>query len=184
VSLPTISPLQLHELQKAGRPVELIDVRTPAEFHEAHCEGARLVPLDRLDARAVLAARAHSAGPLYVTCRSGSRARQACERLLAAGAAEVVCVEGGILAWERAGLPVKRGRKSLALDRQVRIATGLLVVLAAVLALVIHASFATVDLFAGLGMVYAGVTERCGMVMVLARMPWNQRGSEQRGACS
>src|SRR5208282_1599254 len=110
--------------------VELIDVRTPVEYREVHAEPARLVPLDGLDLRAVMEARDGPGDhPLYLICRSGSRGRQAAEKFHAAGYTNVANVEGGTLAWERAGLPVVRGKKTVSLERQVRIAAGSLVVL-------------------------------------------------------
>ncbi len=179
MSVRTIPAKVLYEQIKDGKPVELIDVRTPVEFREIHAEGARLVPLDRLDPKAVLAERNGTAGePLYVICRSGSRAKQACERFLAAGHDNVVSVEGGTLAWEQAGLPVKRGKKAISLERQVRIAAGLLVLLGAILGFFVHPYFFALSAFVGAGLVFAGVTDTCGMGMLLARMPWNQVRSE------
>lgn len=173
----TISPREVGELLRQGRRVELIDVRTPAEFRELHAEPARLVPLDSLDPKAVMASRGEAAGePLYVICRSGSRGRKACEQFAAAGYRNVVNVEGGTLAWEQAGLGVSRGKKAIALERQVRIAAGLLVVLGTALGAFVHPGFLALSAFVGAGLVFAGVTDSCGMAMVLARMPWNQVG--------
>src|SRR5690349_16040274 len=108
MNLRTITPQELHELWKIGKHVDLIDVRTPAEFHELHIEGARLVPLERLDPATVEQERDVSSNePLYLVCRSGSRARQACEKFVKAGFLNVVNVEGGTLACEQAGLPVR-----------------------------------------------------------------------------
>jgi rhodanese-related sulfurtransferase len=170
----TISAQELQRLQQSGQPLELIDVRTPAEFQELHVEFARNVPLDRLDPHAVRAERTGADRPLYVVCRSGSRAKQACEKLLAAGLAKVVNVEGGTLACEAAGLPVVRGKKTMSLERQVRIAAGSLVVIGSALGLLVHPYFIGLAAFVGAGLVFAGVTDTCGMGMLLARMPWNQ----------
>lgn len=171
----TITPTRLRELQQGGAPIELIDVRTPAEFRELHADGARNVPLDRLDPERLVRERAGRAvGPLYLICRSGARADMACRKFLAAGHANVVSVEGGTVAWEQAGLPVTRGKKAMSLERQVRIAAGSLALLGAVLALTVHPYFAGLSAFIGAGLVFAGVTDTCGMGMVLARMPWNQ----------
>lgn len=190
MSVRTIPAKELYERIKGGEPVELIDVRTPVEFREIHAEGARLVPLDRLDPKAVMAERNGAAGEtLYVICRSGSRAKQACEKFLSAGYDNVVSVEGGTLAWEQAGLPVKRGKKAISLERQVRIAAGLLVLLGAALGFFIHPYFVGLSAFVGAGLVFAGVTDTCGMAMLLARMPWNQVCPEpgtpkaQEGSC-
>jgi hypothetical protein len=59
----TITVRELHEIRRGGKPVDLIDVRTPVEFREAHVEGARLVPLDGLDPRAVMTRRGGATGP-------------------------------------------------------------------------------------------------------------------------
>src|SRR6478672_3374456 len=94
----TISPQQLAEIRSV-KNVELLDVRTPVEFREIHVDFARNVPLDRLDVQALMTERKGSAGePLYVICRSGSRGKQACDKLTVAGL-NVVNVEGGTLAW-------------------------------------------------------------------------------------
>jgi NADPH-dependent 2,4-dienoyl-CoA reductase/sulfur reductase-like enzyme len=109
MSVPTITPGEVEELRRRGHAVELIDVRTPAEFREIHAEAARLVPLDSLDPVAIMWDRKSPQGePLYTICRSGARGRQAAERFHAAGYTSVVNVEGGTLEWERLGLPVVR----------------------------------------------------------------------------
>lgn len=179
----TITPAELAQLRKTnGKHVELIDVRTPVEFREVHVDFARNVPLDRLDPTEIRAERNGSAEPLYVICRSGSRARQACERLAATGI-NVVNVEGGTAAWDAAGLPVVRGQKGMSLERQVRIAAGFLVLLGAVLALTVHPYFIGLSAFVGAGLMFAGITDTCGMGMVLARMPWNQVKSSSSETC-
>ncbi len=175
MSIPTITPQQLDALRAEGQPVDLIDVRTPAEFREVHIPFARSVPLDRLDLSTLTQ---HSAGQtaatLYVVCRSGSRGRTACERLTAAGVTNVINVEGGTLAWEGAGLPVVRGKKTMSLERQVRIAAGTLVVVGVLLGWLVDDAFAGLAAFVGAGLIFAGLTDTCGMGLLLARMPWNR----------
>lgn len=175
MTVSTVSPARLAALCEGGKKIDLIDVRTPAEFREVHVEFARNVPLDRLDPAALMQARNGATGdPLYVLCRSGSRGRQACEKLLAAGLTNVVNVEGGTLACVEAGLPVVRGRKAISLERQVRIAAGLLVLLGVLLGWFVHPAFVGLSAFVGAGLVFAGITDSCGMGLALARMPWNQ----------
>ncbi|MBU6277138.1 MAG: rhodanese-like domain-containing protein [Planctomycetes bacterium] len=175
----TISPSAFADLRRRGEPVTLIDVRTPAEFGEVHVEQARNIPLDRLDAGAVRSLAGDR--PLYLICKSGGRSHKACEKLIAAGVGNVVSVEGGTAACEAAGLPVIRGRKAMSLERQVRIAAGSLVAIGAALAAfgpdaTWRAVGAGVAGFVGCGLVFAGVTDTCGMAMILARMPWNRVG--------
>ncbi len=174
MSIATISPQQLQELTRSGDQVTLIDVRTPMEFREVHVSFARNVPLDQLDPSQVQAFGNGSNQPLYVICRSGSRGKQACEKLIASGKTNVVNVEGGTLAWEQAGLPVIRGAKAISLERQVRIVAGLLVLVGTVLGYFAHPYWIGLAAFVGAGLVFAGVTDTCGMGLILARMPWNQ----------
>lgn len=174
MSVPTISPRQLADLCQGGK-IDLLDVRTPVEFREIHAEPARNVPLDRLDPAAVMQTRnGTSDEPLYVICRSGGRGRQACEQFLAAGFANVANVEGGTVAWAECGLPVVRGRKAISLERQVRIAAGLLVLLGVLLGWLFHPALLGLSAFVGAGLIFAGITDTCGMGLLLARMPWNQ----------
>ena len=73
-------------------------------------------------------------------------------------------------------------RKTIALERQVRIAAGSLVLLGVVLGAFVHPYLLGLAAFVGAGLVFAGVTDTCGMGMLLARMPWNQMG--QGGTCA
>ena len=175
MSIATITPARLAELHGTGRPIDLIDVRTPAEYREVHVEFARNCPLDQLDPAAIAASRSSAAGePLYVVCKSGQRSQQACQKFQCAGYANVVNVEGGTTACVAAGLPVVRGRKTIPLDRQMRIVAGSLVLAGAVLGWQVHPGFYGLSAFVGAGLIFAGITDICPMLMLLARMPWNR----------
>jgi rhodanese-related sulfurtransferase len=180
----SISPAQFAQLCREGRAIELIDVRTPVEYQEVHLEMARNVPLDQLDPAAIVGGRSGGANdPLYVICRSGGRGRQAVEKLAQAGFPHAVNIEGGTLACVEAGLPTVRGKKAISLERQVRIAAGSLVLLGAVLGWFVHPAFIGLSAFVGAGLIFAGVTDTCGMGLLLARMPWNQCASSATTAC-
>ncbi|MGA2620155.1 MAG: rhodanese-like domain-containing protein [Thermoguttaceae bacterium] len=174
MSIKTISVAELHELQAAGRPVELVDVRTPPEYREAHIEFARNVPLGDLQPVDVAGGREAGGGPVYLICRAGGRGKQACEKLLAAGLPNVLNVEGGTQAWIEAGLPVVRGKKAVSLERQVRIVAGSLVLAGVALGGLVHWAWYGLSAFVGAGLIFAGVTDRCGMALLLARLPWNR----------
>ena len=171
-----IQASQLNAKLQSGKKVALIDVRTPAEHGEVHIPGSLLMPLDRLDAAQVKA----SAGPdgqCVLICRSGNRAGQAYEKLKAAGCDNLSILDGGVIAWEGAGLAVERGEKAISLERQVRIAAGLLVLTGVILGTWVHPAFYGISAFVGAGLTFAGITDWCGMGMLLAKMPWNQRAS-------
>lgn len=181
----TISPTTLAELCKQGKKIDLIDVRTPVEYREVHVEVAQNVPLDQLDPAALMQARNGSASePLYVICQSGSRGGQACEKFLKAGFSNVVNIEGGTMACVEAGLPVVRGKKAVSLERQVRIAAGSLVLLGAALGWFVHPAFFGLSAFVGAGLIFAGITDTCGMSMILARMPWNRCSQSTKSCCT
>lgn len=154
----------------------LIDVRTPAEFEEVHATGAVNLPLDRLTPEAVRRAVFFQGDqPFYILCRSGARAEMASNKLESAGLTTGVVVKGGTLAWIEAGLPVVRGiRKTISLERQVRIAAGTLVLTGAILGWLVHPAFFGLSAFIGAGLIFAGVTDWCGMGILLGKAPWNQ----------
>lgn len=171
----TITPKELDALHQQGEAIDLVDVRTPVEFREVHAAYARNIPLDAFDPNTVMSNRNGSSDkPLYVICRSGSRAAKACEKLAGCGHDHVVNVEGGTLAWEQAGLPVKRGQKAMSLERQVRIAAGFLVLTGVILGFAVHPAFFGLSGFVGAGLMFAGITDTCAMGMLIAKMPWNK----------
>jgi rhodanese-related sulfurtransferase len=171
----TISPVELYAIHQGGKAVELIDVRTPAEYRAVHAAIARPEPLESLDPKAVIAKRTLGDEPLYVICQKGSRSQKACDAFAAAGYGDrVVNVEGGTLAWEQAGLPVVRGKSVISLERQLRIVIGTLVLLGTILGALVSSWFLLLAGFCGAGLVFAGITDICPMGMTLARMPWNQ----------
>jgi rhodanese-related sulfurtransferase len=181
----TISPTQLFELHKGGKPVEVIDVRTPAEYRAVHASIARPVPLDSLDPKAVIAARQLPDEPLYVICKSGERGKRACAAFAAAGYGDtVVNVEGGTQGWSAAGLPVVKGQFMLPLDGQVQTVAGLMVLLGCGLGAFVSPWCYLLAAFSGLGLVVAGVTGICPMASLIARMPWNQVNLDQPSTCN
>ena len=166
-----ISPRQVSEELKQGN-IRLIDVRTPLEYSEVHIEGAELMPLDKLNPDEVK-------GSNCVTiCRSGKRASSAAKKLEKSGCENVRVMEGGMMAWEDAGLPVERGDSVISLERQVRIAAGLLVLVGVILGTWLNPWFYALSAFVGAGLTFAGITDFCGMGLLLAKAPWNQRGAE------
>lgn len=174
--MKTITPAELQALLASDADIPLIDVRTPAEFREVHVTQAVNEPLDALQPRALAeASRLSPEKPVYLLCRSGARAGKAAEKFAAAGFTQPVVVEGGTLAWIEKGLPVERsGVKAISLERQVRIAAGALVLTGVILSLTVHPGFLGLSAFVGAGLVFAGITDWCGMGLLLARLPWNR----------
>ena len=116
--------------------------------------------------------------PIYLLCRSGQRATTAAGKLAKAGFIQPIVIEGGTLAWIEANLPVTRSAvKVMSLERQVRIVAGGIVFTGVLLAHFVDGRFIWLSGFVGAGLVFAGVTDFCGMGLLLAKMPWNKRRS-------
>lgn len=160
------------EAEKNNSSVDFINVCTPEEYSEKHIAGVRSVPLDEIERHL---GEFKDKKTIYVHCRSGRRGVAAIEKLSALGIqAELVNVEGGILAWEGAGYGTSRISSKLSLIRQTLIAAGALVILAHALALLLSPGWLLLSAAVGLGLFFAGLTGWCGMTMLLARMPWNK----------
>jgi rhodanese-related sulfurtransferase len=170
----SILPQELQQRIAAGKSVCLLDVRTAGEYASAHIAQATLKPLNGFDA-AAFAKQPDAAGEVYVICQSGARARSAVKQLELAGVSDCVLVDGGMSAWVNAGLPVERqGKGVISLERQVRIAAGLFVFSGTLLGALVHPALLVVPGIVGAGLMFAGISDICGMGMLLARMPWNQ----------
>ena len=158
---------------EAGNAI-LIDVREPFE-NASTCIGcADLKPLSTLP-RIELSQAMNK--KIIVHCQSGNRSQTACEKLKKSHPdLDFYNLEGGILAWEKAGYTTikKLNTKVLPLDRQVQLTVGLLVIMGVVLGYVINIGFLLLPLFIGMGLVFASLSGICGLAILLVKMPWNQ----------
>lgn len=153
--------------------VRILDVRTPGEYETAHINGAYNVPLDLLGEHAT-EIRSVTTGTVVLVCQSGQRAARAEALLKQSGMSNLRVLEGGMNSWLAARLPVVRGRKRLSLERQVRILAGSIVALGSLAALIVSPAWAAIPALIGSGLVFAGLTDRCGMALLLARLPYNR----------
>ena len=170
-----VSADELREWLAAGDAPRLVDVRTPAEFTTAHIPGSYNVPLDLLrEHREEL--RRHLDEDVVLVCRSGARAGQAESLLAETGLPNLHVLEGGITAWQNADAPVNRGASKWALERQVRLVAGGLV-LTGVLASIAFPPAKWLSAAIGGGLAFAAVTDSCAMGMLLSRLPYNRDAS-------
>ena len=154
---------------------QLVDVREVGEVDTIRVEGALNIPLSRLSE---LAARLDRGIPVYLLCRSGSRAASAAARLKDLGHTDIFVVRGGLDAWMASSKPVVHGESRVwSMERQVRFAAGLFVFAGLALGLTIHRRWLFLSGFVSAGLMFSAVTDTCTMALVLARLPWN------RGSC-
>lgn len=170
---PVLSPAELDALLRERPDLRLLDVRTPGEYESVHIRGAYNVPLDTLGEHAE-EIRATVNEPIVLVCQSGARARRAEMALASAGMPNLHVLDGGVNGWVAAGQPVRRGATRVSLERQVRVVAGALAATGGVLALLVNPLFALLPAFVGSGLVFAGVTDTCGMAMALSRLPYNR----------
>lgn len=171
----TISCQEFVQRYRKDPHLLMVDVRSPAEYRTRHVQGAHSLPLVSISARCLRKLQARPQQPVYLLCRSGGRAVQAASKLQSQDEDLVTfVVEGGTEACEN-DLPVaSSGRAVLAMDRQVRIAAGSLVVLGFILGIGVHANFHWLSAAIGAGLIISGVQNSCLMARVLAIMPWNK----------
>jgi rhodanese-related sulfurtransferase len=85
----------------------ILDVREDKEYASGHIPRARHIPLGQLAGR-IQELDKFKSRPILVTCRSGQRSARACGMLKKAGFETVYNQAGGIMAWERANLPIAK----------------------------------------------------------------------------
>ncbi|MCH9646690.1 MAG: rhodanese-like domain-containing protein [Deltaproteobacteria bacterium] len=170
--LHEVDPLTLQSWA-AREEAMVVDVREPGEHAGERIPNSELVPLSRFDV-AKLPESGNKTVVLY--CNSGNRSAQAAERLFSAGWSEVHHLKGGIQQWRQAGLLTEGDDHApISLERQVRIAAGVLIVAGTTLGAVVSPWWLALSGFVGAGLLFAGLTDTCGMAMLLARLPYNQR---------
>ena len=168
-----ITVSELRASAKRGLGAQWVDVRSASEYASGHLPGAVNIPLEQIEARLDDLRRDF---PVLLICQSGTRARIA-GRVLELCREDVTILDGGTNAWIKAGLPVVVNAKTRwSLERQVRLAAGILVLLGAILATSVNPRWLYLSGFVGLGLTFAGLTDFCPMAVLLGKMPWN-------GAC-
>jgi rhodanese-related sulfurtransferase len=106
-AMPTIDVTEAERrLREDPEHPILLDVREAFEFTELRAPDAVLVPMSTFQTRI---AELPADRPIMVVCHLGGRSAAVAGFLIRAGRTDVVNVAGGMDAWERAGLPVRRG---------------------------------------------------------------------------
>lgn len=153
----------------------VLDVRTNGEYRTCHIPGAVNVPLDQIGRyRDQLVAATE---PVVVVCQMGGRAKQAQQKLTAAGGSGFHVLAGGMVAWQQAEGAVVKGEQRWGLERQVRLVAGTIVLLSVLGSLAVPWLKFVAGLV-GAGLAFAALSNTCMMGNLLARLPYN-RGSRR-----
>lgn len=159
--------------------LQLIDVRSAGEYAAGHVPHALNVPLEELEGRLM----DFSSGPVAILCQSGARAQLACD-ILSQHHGDLLLVQGGTKSWIDSGGPVVSSTSSRwSLERQVRLGAGFLVLLGSVMTVTSAPGWVYLTMAIGAGLCFAGLTNICGMALLLAKLPWN-RSAKSQGTAS
>jgi len=85
----------------------VVDVRPAADFHKGHIINAINIPVNGFKNQ-INSLSKHKDQPIIISCRSGAQSQAACQQLKKQGFEQVFNLQGGILAWQSANLPVTR----------------------------------------------------------------------------
>lgn len=158
----------------------VIDVRSIAEYEAVHIRGSYHVPAQTLAEHTVELARHldDPSSPVVLVCQSGVRAEQARRHLAAAGLDHAHVLDGGVPAYAAAGGDVVRGRRVWALERQVRLAAGSLVLAGLAAGRLLHPNARLLAAGIGAGLTFSALSDTCAMGSMLARLPINRDSAD------
>lgn len=169
-----ISPTELAEKIQSQQAPLLVDVRTPAEHESLRVPGSHNIPLDLLQKNKEALAEQLS-GEIVLICQTGNRANQALQHLRAAGVDTARVLEGGVVAMEaQHSQHTHRGQQRWAMDRQVRMVAGSLVLTGFLGSKLISPKVGYLAGAIGAGLTFSALTDSCAMAAALNKMPWNK----------
>ncbi|MDP8034054.1 rhodanese-like domain-containing protein [Pasteurella atlantica] len=172
-NLKTVEATQLQQWLASGEAI-LVDVREPNEFTEWRIPQAMSMPLTYIDKH--IPHLTNEKRKIVFQCLKGKRGEMAAEQAIKQlPDAEIYNLIGGIEAWDNANLDVIRDldKGKMPMFRQVLTAAGTFNIVFSLLGFSSNLG-TTLTLFLGCGLVFAGVTGKCGMAMLLQKMPWNK----------
>lgn len=169
-----ISPTELAEKIQSQQAPLLVDVRTPAEHESLRVPGSHNIPLDLLQKNKEALAEQLS-GEIVLICQTGNRANQALQHLRAAGVDTARVLEGGVVAMEaQHSQHTHRGQQRWAMDRQVRMVAGSLVLTGFLGSKLVSPKVGYLAGAIGAGLTFSALTDSCAMAAALNKMPWNK----------
>ncbi|MGJ9371904.1 rhodanese-like domain-containing protein [Nesterenkonia sp. CF4.4] len=169
-----MSPTELAEKLQSRQSPLLVDVRTPAEHESLRVPGSHNVPLDLLQKNKDTLAEQFT-GDIVLICQTGNRANQALQHLRAAGVDTARVLDGGVVAMEaQHSQHTHRGQQRWAMDRQVRMVAGSLVLTGFLGSKLISPKVGYLAGAIGAGLTFSALTDSCAMAAALNKMPWNK----------
>ncbi len=167
-----IKPKELSNKIQSKNDIYLIDVRSEDEHKSGTIQSSRCIPHSEIGS---YVSNLPKDKEVILFCKSGKRSSKARETLKEFNLTDNVYeLEGGFEAWQKEGLPVHKSRNSISIQRQVMITAGLLMLIGTLLGLSINKWFFAIPIFVSSGLIFAGISDFCGMAILLEKMPWNK----------
>ncbi|WP_049897773.1 rhodanese-like domain-containing protein [Nesterenkonia massiliensis] len=152
----------------------MVDVRTPGEYETLHIPGSLNIPLDLLQNHQTQLGE-QLQGEVVLICQTGNRAQQALQLLRSAGVNGARVLEGGVVAFEASQHKhTARGTQRWAMDRQVRMVAGSLVLTGFLGSKLISPKLGYLAGAIGAGLTFSALSNTCAMASALSKMPWNR----------
>jgi len=171
----TISTQEFSTVIKNSNDVFILDVRTDLECRSEKLQkNCVYIPLHELKAQDFKDNHLLDLGlkPIYILCRSGARALKAAQELSSQIQNDIFVIDGGIEGCKMCNIPTQK-TNIISLERQVRITAGIFIVIGFFGGLFLNPLFYGLCAFVGTGLIFAGVTDKCGMALILTKAPWN-----------
>jgi rhodanese-related sulfurtransferase len=105
----SVTPHQAVLLMNDEKTV-VVDVREPNEFAGGHIEGARNIPLGKIEERGAFELEPFKQSPIIVACQSGTRSTPAGKKLAGMGFTQIYELQGGMSLWTEQNLPISKKR--------------------------------------------------------------------------
>jgi len=176
MSYKRIHPVDLLTTRSADTCI--LDVRTAAEVNAGGLADCLHIPLHELSAsrlREEIAKSGKRGDCVYLLCQGGKRAEMAADQLRGQIDADLVVIDGGMNAVKQSNLEITQSKRQvIPLERQIRIAAGLLVLTGVILGTWVNPGFYGLSALVGAGLTFAGITDICPMGMLIAKAPWNK----------
>lgn len=157
----------------------IVDVRTSIETAYEYMPNSVFLPLQELTPATFqqsLIGFKEQPTDVYLLCQRGIRADSAVKKLIESQCEHIqlVVIEGGLNALKAEGLQVDTGTSHIiSLDRQARIASGVLILFSVFLGGIVDTSFYALCGFVGINLLVSGIWNVCGLNILLSKMPWN-----------
>ncbi len=175
--IKSVSTQEFKNILQNNRNTVVLDVRTKLECRTECLDTAFIhIPLHEIDGSKLKNEFSKKIGenPVYILCRSGGRAMKAAEEIAPYVDGDVFVIDGGMIGCAAENIPTNK-QNTISLERQVRVAAGAMIFLGVVMGATLSPALYMICAVIGAGLFFAGITDKCGMALVLARAPWNNK---------